>query len=126
MEVTIELIGEAEGGLLLFYSRKAFVGIGFTPEHIKTYQYAEELGEWARQPNTARTLRLCVTNDEHVITYRYSYDGGRTWKLHFARMEVSGSHHNVFGGFLCLKVGIYNAGSGSIRLSQFTYRARNS
>jgi xylan 1,4-beta-xylosidase len=125
-EVTIELIGEAEGGLLLFYNQKAFVGIGFTPEHIKTYQYAEELGEWARQPNTARTLRLCVTNDNHVITYRYSQDGGRTWQLHFARMEVSGIHHNVFGGFLCLKVGIYSAGSGSIRLSQFTYRARNS
>ena len=38
-------------------------------------------------------------------------------------MEVSGIHHNVFGGFLSLKIGIYSAGDGSIRVSRFTYRA---
>lgn len=125
VEVTIELIGEAEGGLLLFYNPKAFVGIGFTPAHIKTYQYAEEL-VWARQANGSRVLRLCVTSDEHVVTYRYSDDGGRTWRLHGTRMEVSGIHHNVFGGFLSLRVGLYSAGGGSIHISQFVYRGRNS
>lgn len=124
-EVTIELVGDAEGGLLLFYNPKAFVGLGFDGTHLKSYQYADEQ-PWARQPNGARTLRLRVTNDDHVVTYRYSSDGGRTWQLHGTRMEVSGLHHNVFGGFLSLRVGIYGAGAGGIRISQFTYRGRNS
>jgi len=36
---------------------------------------------------------------------------------------VSGIHHNVFGGFLSLKVGVYAAGSGTVRLRDFRYRA---
>lgn len=47
----------------------------------------------------------------------------KSWQLHGLRMEVSGLHHNVFGGFISLKLGIYCAGSGSVRLSDFKYRA---
>ncbi len=38
-------------------------------------------------------------------------------------MEVSGIHHNVFGGFLSLKVGVYCAGTGAVTLAEFRYRA---
>ena len=37
--------------------------------------------------------------------------------------EVSGIHHNVFGGFLSLKVGIYSTGAGAVKFSDFSYRA---
>jgi xylan 1,4-beta-xylosidase len=57
------------------------------------------------------------------VTFRYSFDGGKTWILHGTRMEVSGIHHNVFGGFLSLKVGVYAAGKGTVRLRDFRYRA---
>lgn len=123
-EVTIDLVGNAEGGLLLFYNHKAFVGVGFTPEVIKTFASAEEQG-WMRGKSPGRRMRLRVTNIENVVTYRYSFDEGKTWQLHGLRMEVSGIHHNVFGGFLSLKLGIYSAGEGSIRLSDFKYRALN-
>ncbi|MET0267510.1 MAG: family 43 glycosylhydrolase, partial [Duganella sp.] len=46
-EITLTLSGQAEAGLLLFYNNKAYVGLGFTPDTIKTFQYAEEHG-WAR------------------------------------------------------------------------------
>jgi len=58
-----------------------------------------------------------------VITFHYSHDGGRHWTLHGTRMEVSGIHHNVFGGFLSLKLGVYCAGAGTVRLNDFTFRA---
>jgi len=122
VEVTLRREGDAEGGLLLFYNHKAFVGIGFSAEYIKSFQYAEEQS-WARMPLKAETLRLRLTNDQQVITYEYSQDDGRTWKLHPTRMEVSGLNHNVFGGFLSLKVGIYSAGKGKIILRDFQYRA---
>ncbi|WP_348699569.1 family 43 glycosylhydrolase [Duganella fentianensis] len=121
-EISLELEGAAEAGLLLFYNHKAFVGVGFTPELIKTYEYAEEQG-WMRQPASARKVRIRVSNLEHVVTFHYSYDDGQSWQLHGLRMEVSGLHHNVFGGFISLKLGIYCAGAGSVRLSDFRYRA---
>ena len=123
-EVHMELDGETEGGLLLFYNHKAFVGVGFSPEHIKTFQHAEEQN-WMRQPNKARKVRIRVSNDDNVITYRYSFDEGLSWKLHGLRMEVAGLNHNVFGGFLSLRIGIYSAGKGRIHLSRFIYRGNN-
>ncbi len=48
VEVTLELGSDSEGGLLLFYNCKAFVGVGFTPAVVKTFQYAEEQ-IWARE-----------------------------------------------------------------------------
>jgi xylan 1,4-beta-xylosidase len=122
VELALELNGPAEGGLLLFYNHKAFVGLGFTPELVKTFEYAEEQ-PWMRAKIAAKTVRVRMTNDEHIVTFRYSLDDGKTWALHGLRMEVSGIHHNVFGGFLSLKVGIYSAGSGSVVLRDFKYRA---
>ena len=121
-EVSIELMGKAEGGLLLFYSSKGFVGIGFTSTDMKTYEYAEEQ-QWLREAMPTSKVRIRVTNDHHIVTFRYSHDDGKTWKVHGLRMEVSGIHHNVLGGFLSLRIGIYSAGEGSIRLRDFRYRA---
>ena len=74
-------------------------------------------------PIKAESLRFRLTNNQQVITYEYSQDDGRTWALHPTRMEVSGINHNVFGGFLSLKVGIYSLGKGKIQLRDFQYRA---
>jgi xylan 1,4-beta-xylosidase len=121
-EATLELAGDAEAGLLLFYNHKAFIGVGFTPEQIRTWEYAEEQ-PWMRVKRTTKAVRVRLTNVENVVTFHYSYDGGKSWLLHGLRMEVSGIHHNVFGGFLSLKIGIYCAGNGSVTLRDFTYRA---
>jgi xylan 1,4-beta-xylosidase len=121
-EVTVELTGAAEGGLLLFYNHKAFVGLGVTPERTKTFAWNEEQ-TWMSDPLTSLSVRLRLTNEDNVITWHYSQDGGKTWVLHGLRNEVSGIHHNVFGGFLALKIGIYAAGEGSVRVKDFTYRA---
>lgn len=64
-----------------------------------------------------------MTNDRNVVTFHHSRDEGRTWTRLDTRMEVSGLHHNVFGGFLSLKIGIYSAGDGAVTLNDFAYRA---
>ena len=122
-EVTLELEDEgAEGGILLFYNHKAYVGLGFTADTVKTYQYSEEL-PWARVTRANERLRVRMTNNAHVVTFEYSHDDGRSWTLHGTRMEVSGIHHNVFGGFLSLRVGLYSTGAGAVKFSDFSYRA---
>ncbi len=122
VEVTMELIGNVEGGLFLFYNPKAFVGLGFTGETVRTYQYAE-VHDWADIPLQGRKVRVRITNNRNVVTYHYSTDEGKTWRLHPTRMEVSGLNHNVFGGFLSLRVGICAMGEGTVRLTAFTYQA---
>lgn len=122
LEVSFNLQGDAEAGLLLFYNHKAFVGLGFNTETLKIFQYAEE-HSWARVANNSRQLGVRMINDHHVITYEYSVDQGKTWKLFPTRMEVSGIHHNVFGGFLSLKVGLYCVGTGKVQIRDFRYKA---
>lgn len=122
VEVSLKMHEGAEAGLLLFYNHKAFVGLGFTPGTIKTFQYAEEQ-HWARLGFKSSAVRVRLTNNRNVITYEYSEDNGQNWKLHPTRMEASGINHNVFGGFLSLKVGIYCAGSGKVQITNFQYRA---
>ncbi len=122
IEVTFELTGEVEAAFILYYNAKAYVGLGFTGEKVKTYQYAES-HEWASVPLKGRKIRARITNDRNVITYNYSLDDGKTWRLHPTRMEVSGLNHNVFGGFLSLKVSICSMGTGNVSLSDFSYKA---
>ena len=112
----------AEAGVLLFYSPKAFVGLGFDGRALKSYQYAEEQA-WARLPVAAERIRLRVENDGNVVTYRYSVDGGANWRRHPTRMEVSGLNHNVFGGFVSLRPAIFCAGEGAATVRDFRYRA---
>lgn len=122
VELSIELEGEVEAAFLLYYNPKAFVGVGFTGEKVKTYQYAGT-EEWADVPLHSRAMRVRITNNRNVITYHYSIDDGKSWRLHPTRMEVSGIHHNVFGGFLSLRVGICSMGNGKTRLRRFAYMA---
>lgn len=119
-EISLDLIGDAEAGLVLFYNHKAFVGMGFTPDLVKLFEYADEL-VWARKPDGARRLRLRVRDDRHIVTWWYSHDEGGDWARLDTRMEVSGLNHNVFGGFLSLRIGIYAAGTGEVRLRDFRY-----
>jgi xylan 1,4-beta-xylosidase len=121
-QVALSLSGQAEAGLLLFYNHNAFVGLGFDGKVLKSFQYAQEQ-QWARMPLKAKEILLRVINDRQVITFEYSIDKGKQWLRHPTRMEVSGINHNVFGGFLSLKIGIYSAGRGNVVLRDFQYRA---
>ncbi|MGH8027729.1 MAG: family 43 glycosylhydrolase, partial [Pseudoxanthomonas sp.] len=75
VEATLEFSGNAEGGLLLFYNYKAYVGVGFAGETVKTFQYAEEL-PWARVKRPAGRVRVRLTNVENVVSFHYSHDEG--------------------------------------------------
>ena len=122
VEVSMTLEDKAEAGLLLFYNHRAFVGMGTDGNSIKSFQYAEE-HPWARIPNKSKQLKMRLTNDNNVITYHYSTDNGLSWQRHPTRMEVAGINHNVFGGFLSLRIGLYCCGQGRVILQDFKYQA---
>jgi xylan 1,4-beta-xylosidase len=74
-----------------------------------------------RTPYSGGPVHLKVTNRDNVVTFHHSTDG-RQWTQHPWQMEVSGFHHNVFGGFLSLRLALFAAGKGEVRLREFTYR----
>jgi len=119
-EITLGIGTGAQAGICLFYSERMFCGIGFSPTQMFTYNYGQEHG-WMRQDMATREVRLRVTNHANIVTFYYSRDGA-AWVKHPWQMEVSGYHHNVFGGFLSLKFGVYCIGKGEVRLRDFVYR----
>jgi beta-xylosidase len=120
IECEIEIDPGARAGLLLFYDSSLYCGLGFDARNFITHQYGIERGRPA-QPY-GRRLWMRLRNQRHIVSFHSSADG-KTWQRFDRGMEVSGYHHNVRGGFLMLKPGLYAAGEGEARFRNFIYRA---
>ncbi|CAN5418817.1 family 43 glycosylhydrolase [soil metagenome] len=120
VEVDIEIDAGVTAGLVLFYDSALYAGLGFDSERFVTHQYGMERGRPANP--SGRRLRIRMRNDRHIVTFHHSGDG-QTWTKFDRQMEVSGYHHNVRGGFMMLRPGIYAAGEGEARFRNFRYRA---
>ncbi|HEX7034250.1 MAG TPA: family 43 glycosylhydrolase [Pseudomonadales bacterium] len=119
--VDVEISGEAEGGLLLFYSEKMFAGIGLADGKLNAYKIGRKDSPPASDPAISRRIRLRLQNSENVVTFSYRVPGGR-WKKERS-FEVAGYNHNVVDGFLSLRPGFFAAGSGVVRFRNHVYRA---
>ncbi len=120
-ECDITLAPGGTAGLVLFYDDKLYCGLGFDEARFVTHQYGIERGRPANPHG--RRMRLRVTNCRHIVSFHTSGDGGHTWQRFDRGMEVSGYHHNVRGGFLMLRPGLYSAGGGEAIFRDFQYRA---
>ena len=120
-ECDIELAQGGTAGIVLFYDRQLYCGLGFDEAHLVTHQYGIERGRPANPHG--RRMRLRLTNRRHIVSFHTSGDGGLTWQPFDRGMEVSGYHHNVRGGFLALRPGLYAAGPGAATFRDFTYLA---
>jgi xylan 1,4-beta-xylosidase len=119
-EVTLEPLKGAEGGLLLFYNEKGYVGVGFDGKKLSTYVYGER-HDWLRIDLVASQLTFRITNDHHVVTMHYRAGDG-AWIKHPWQLEMSGMHQNVLGGFLSLRPSLFACGAGQVRFRGFQYR----
>lgn len=118
--VDLEIRGEGHGGLALFYDERGHVGLGFSRHELRTYGYGQEQ-TWMRERMDVSRVLVHLRNHENVLRWRYSLDGGASWREHPWQMEVSGFHHNVFGGFLSLRPALFSAGPGEVVARNFSY-----
>jgi beta-xylosidase len=121
VQVECELLGAAQAGLLLFYNRRLYCGLGFSKEGFVMHRYGLERHAGA-PADLGRRLWLRITNDRNIVTIHHSPDG-ETWNQFHVQMEVSGYHHNVAYDFLSLRPGIYAAGDGEVRFRKLVYQA---
>lgn len=121
VEVDLEVDDSSRAGLLLFYNRHLYCGLGFDRERFVMHRYGQER-RGSKPRDIGRRLRMRITNDRHIVTLHYSVDG-RQWTKYGVQMEVSGYHHNVAGDFLSLRPAIYAAGTGEVRVRNVRYAA---
>ena len=121
IEVDIDADPGATAGLLLFYSRRLYAGLGFSAKNLIMHSYGlDRFG--AKPPEIGGRLHIRLRNDRHIVTMFYSLDGV-TWERYDRAIEVSGYHHNVAYDFLSLRPALYAAGTGEVRFRNFRYRA---
>lgn len=127
--VDIETSGPAEGGMLLYYNRRLYAGLGFGPQGLVMHRYGLQRRRGAipgqRDPGggPVRKLAIRMTNQNNILTIHSSTDERQTWRKFDVQMEVSGYHHNVAYDFLSLRPALYAAGEGDVRFRNFTYEA---
>ncbi|MBB4860665.1 beta-xylosidase [Novosphingobium chloroacetimidivorans] len=110
----------ARGGLLLFYDDRLYCGLSVDAEGLLFHKYGIEHSRVANA--YGRRLFMRLRNRNHIVSLFLSQDR-QTWRRFEKGTEVSGYHHNVRGGFLALKPGLYAAGTGEVRFRDFRYRA---
>lgn len=121
IECDIEIDPGGTAGLVLFYDDALYAGLGFDEDRFVTHQYGRERGRPANPHG--RRMRVRIANKRHIVAIHTSGDGGKTWQRFDRGMEVSGYHHNVRGGFLMLRPGLYSAGQGTARFRDFRFTA---
>lgn len=121
VSVSVELEGDVEGGLLLFFNSALFLGMGIDGARMRTYSGGKP-SHWQEPAPAVRSLDLRIENDRHIVTFFYRRPGGE-WVRHAVRFEASGYHANTIGDLLSLRPALFAAGSGSVRFRDFRYRA---
>ena len=121
MEVEIDADPNASAGLLVFYSRKLYAGLGFSQQNMRLHLYGMDRTS-AKPKHLGQRMWVRLRNDRHIVTLDYSADG-KTWERYDRGIEVSGYHHNVAYDFLSLRPALYASGNGEVRFRNFKYRA---
>ena len=130
VEIDVGIDPNVEAGLLLFYNRRLYAGLGIGPNGLMMHRYGLQRlrgaipgqRESADAKRRITKLRIRLTNIRNILTIHTSLDGGASWKKFDVQMEVSGYHHNVAYDFLSLRPAFYAAGEGEARFSSFVYR----
>ena len=117
-EVEVTVPEGVTAGLLLHYDGGHFAGAGFEKGAALSYAQGRAFD---RVPCGPAGGFLRIKNIRHEVELFWSADG-KAWTKFEAGAEVSGYHHNAFGNWGTLKVGLYAAGRGTAVFRHFRYR----
>ncbi|WP_343612530.1 family 43 glycosylhydrolase [Novosphingobium sp.] len=121
ISVVVEPVDGAEGGLLLFYDDRLFLGLGIDGQHMTTWRGGHR-SFWQEPAPATPKLHLKIVNDRNIVTFFYSLDG-KAWTRHGIRSEVSGYQANTVDDLASLRPALYASGKGKVRFSAYRFRA---
>jgi len=118
-QVELNIEGDAVGGLVLFYSPKAYSGIladGINIlANLRGWQFPTE------KDVINNHVFLLLKNIKGIVDMYYSIDG-KNWIKIQNSLDVSAYHHNVLSDFLGLRIGLVAIGEGRIVFRNFKYQ----
>lgn len=119
-EVEVTIPAENKGGLILFYSEKAFAGIVADANEMDIYSNAETKNTISNK--FGKHFFLQIINKQNHCDFLVSKDG-RTWNTLQSGIDVSMMNHNVYKHFLALRIGLVSCGiEGAVKFNKFKYR----
>ncbi len=117
-DIELQIEGKAIGGLALFYNNSAYSGILADNENILANIHGWQFQTEKNVINKHVFLRL--KNINSVVDMYYSTDGEKWTKIENS-LETSGFHHNAFGGFMGIRIGLCSMGDGDVKFKNFIY-----
>jgi beta-xylosidase len=117
-QVELEIEGDAVGGLVLYYSHKAYSGILADSKNILANLRGWQFPTEKYVINNHVYLRL--KNVNNIVDMYYSINGTDWIKIENS-FEVSAYHHNVLSDFLSLRIGLVSVGNGNVKFKNFIY-----
>jgi beta-xylosidase len=118
IQAEVTVVPGSSGGLVLFYSEKAFVGISSDGKGFTVYEDAQHTSRHDNFPGNHWFLK--IVNDGKTCALLASRDGN-AWETIRSGIDVSQMHHNRFKGFFALRPGLMAAGAGEVRFDHFVY-----
>jgi hypothetical protein len=99
-------------GLCLFYNEQGNLRISVDQEKFTVFN---QQSAKIREKNTLGNHGfLRILNDENEISFYYSADG-KSWNRVERSIDATGFNHNIFGGFMSLRAGLFAFGEGEVR-----------
>lgn len=120
IEVDVELEGDVEAGLLLFFNARLFCGMGIDGDRMRSYSGGMRT-HWREPAPAVRRMTLRLRNDAHIVTGWYRVPG-ESWTRHAVRYETSGYHANTAGDLQSLRPALYASGHGAAVFRDLRYR----
>ena len=120
VQVEMQIDQGATGGLVLFYGERDYCGLSADKDNIFTIMRSRQ-GIAEKNPSGSHVF-LRFENLRNTVNLYYSGDGIRWTKLE-SSLEVSSFNHNVFDGFMSLRIGLSSFGEGKIIFKNFKYQA---
>ena len=118
--VDIDIAKKAIGGLLLYYNEKAHAGLMIDRKTVTVMRNAGDCETMPNRWGSRMSLRITCRNNHAQLAV--STDGRKTWQTIANDVDVSQLHHNRYGQFLSLRIGLLAAGSGRTAFGQFAYK----
>lgn len=106
-------------GMCLFYDEEANTRIAVDTARFTVFVQKNPKCREKNQLGDHGYLR--ILNDGNEVSFYYSADG-KDWVKQDRSMDATGYNHNVFGGFLSLRAGLYAFGEGQVRFDNFMYK----
>jgi beta-xylosidase len=119
VQVEYSIDEKTTAGLTLFYNEQGNMRVEVNAGQFAVYNQKNRKISIKNEIGNHGYLK--ILNDENEISFYYSPDS-KTWKKIERSIDATGFNHNIFGGFMSLRAGIFVFGKGKVVFDNFKYK----